>query len=101
VATALQSLHLRAFRRSLRTAGLEFAFGEATFEGILSTLRPDDPRLEGASKHLLELVVATEDLPDPRPRKGDTLTWEGTTYRVSETPASEPASGLTSLLLVA
>lgn len=101
--TPQQTLHLRAFRASLRTAGQDFTYGSPAveFTAVESPIEPDDPRMEGVTDRHVDLVAETADMPAaPRLRRGDEITGPGGTYRVSRVDA-EPASGLTHIMATA
>lgn len=65
-----------------------WTFGDASFAGISSELRPDDPRMVGSSDSLFEMAVRTADLPSPAPRRGDELFHDGRYWRIARADAS-------------
>lgn len=81
--TPFQTLHLRAFRRALRTAGRAVAFGAESWQAVISPLRPDDPRLAGGTDRLIEIVQASDDLPSPAPEQSDALVIDGRWSRIA------------------
>jgi len=97
--TAAENIFQVGFRAAVQHAGSSYLFKTASFVGVHGTLRPDDPRLQGASGHLYALHVLTSELPSPAPQKGSTLTRlaDATTHRVAD--RVDHPHGVTELLL--
>lgn len=74
-----------------------WTFGSATFAGVLTPLfspfLPHAPRMVGEGDRQFELDVRTADLPDPAPARGDSLTSNGASYRISRVLDQNPQTG--------
>jgi len=80
--TPAQTMLSRGFTALSRVHAGTWEFGSAEFPAIAGALRPDDPRLSGASDRWIELQVATDEMPATYPRQGDVLEHAGATYTV-------------------
>lgn len=76
-----------------------WSFGSQTFAGAADALRPNDARMVGSNDRILELRVQTSLFRYPYPRRGNELTSEGITYRVSRVD-HDAITGISTLLLV-
>jgi hypothetical protein len=76
-----------------------WSFGALVFTGAESDLKPNDPRMTGATDRLIELRVMSAGLPIASyPKRGDVITRGGESYRVNRADHFF-ASGLTIFLL--
>ena len=73
-------------------------FGAASFAGILTNLRPDDPRIAGSADHLAELIVLTASMPAGVAR-GQFLKFDGQTYTVANKPSRDASTGFTKIIV--
>lgn len=76
-----------------------WSFGSAgSFAAPASALKPDDPRMQGSSDRLFEIIVPTALLPEPKPTKGAELSRSGSFHRVTRID-QDAQTGLTTILV--
>jgi hypothetical protein len=98
--TPAQEAFAEGFAELASVHAEQWTFGEASFAGVASALRPDDPRLQGNTDRVFELTVSTAAIPLPAPTRGDEIARGAARYRVIRPPDHDPATGLSSLLIV-
>jgi hypothetical protein len=76
-----------------------WTYGAGSFSAPASLLKPDDPRLKGASDRVFEIIVPTALLPEPAPKQGVELSRSGKFHRVVRVD-QDATTGLTSILVV-
>jgi hypothetical protein len=74
-------------------------FGAASFIGISSALKTDDPRLAGGPDRMIEIMVKSASLPSPAPTRGNVITKDGKRYTVIREPMEDPTTGYTPILV--
>lgn len=79
--------------------GKTWTFGNVSFVGWVSALRPDDPRLQGSADRLLEIETVTASLPSRMPKRGNEIASGGVVYRLNRNPDRDVATGKTILLV--
>jgi len=97
--TIAEEAFAEGFADLLSVHGKTWTFGAATFSGVSSAIKSDDPRMEGSVDRLFEVVLSTADLPSPGPKRGDEISVGGATYRLARKPDANPATGLTTLVV--
>jgi hypothetical protein len=100
MATLAQTLLARGFAALARVHAGTWSFGVVEFPAIAGALRPDDPRLSGASDRWFELQVDSLEMPATYPRQGDTLEHAGTDYTVIRVD-DDPIRQITTILVSA
>lgn len=97
MATALQSALAQGFSALARVGGETWAFGAATFTGVLGSLQPDDPRMAGAADRSQVLSVQASAMPATRPTRGKELTRGSDIFTVSR--VDEQPSGIVEIMI--
>jgi len=72
-----------------------WAFGGASFAGVICEMKPDDPRMSGSGDRLFFVTVATASLPAIKPSRGDDLSHGGKFYRITQKPNENQNTGET------
>lgn len=98
--TVAEEAFAESFADLLSVHGKTWTFGAATFPGAFSAIKSDDPRMEGSADQLFEVIASTASLPSPGPKRGDEISVGGETYRLTRKPAGNPATGLTTFVVV-
>ena len=75
-----------------------WTFGEDSFAGAESDLRPSDPRMIGAPDKLIEVRVSTSLLPYVLPKRGQEMTRGGESHTIHKVDHSRGA-GVTIFLV--
>ena len=96
MATAQQAAFARGFSALSGVAGEAWTFGAVSFSGVLGTLRPDDPRMQGAADRVQVLTVPASVF-TTRPVRGSRLLRGAAKFDVSR--VDEQPSGLLEILV--
>ena len=88
--TPTQQAFAEGFQALAAESGLPCIFGSATFVGVASEIKPNDPRLAGSGDRLIEIYALTSSLPTPRPVNGDEFIQDGFYYRISRVDHIRP-----------
>jgi len=75
-----------------------WTFGGASFAGVASNLRADDPRFAPGPGRQLELIVSASALPSGI-KQGSYLTFDGVRHTVAQPPSLNQGTGLYAVLL--
>lgn len=84
--------------RCITHAGDTFSFLGQEFQANIRQLRPDDPRLQGSTDRLFEIVATTAELPVLK--RGDSIQRAEKYHRIARIDANLE-SGTTTLILTA
>lgn len=98
MSTELQSILAEAID-DLSDKQSVWTFGLTQFTGCANALRAENPRMNGAAQHMLELRVKTSLFRYPWPKRGDEMQSDGVTYRIQRT-FHDRISGITVMELV-
>jgi hypothetical protein len=80
-----QKLLLQGFKSQLSTSGEDVAFRGATYKAIVSDDQASIQFMDSGSMQQADLSVQLLEADmNPRPSVNETMTWDGTTYRVSQ-----------------
>jgi len=91
---------MEGFMLLLDVHGQPWTFGAASFAGVASPLKPDDPRMDGSGDRLFEVQVVTTSLPAIKPGRGDAISCAGKFHRITRPLDNDFATGITSILVV-
>jgi len=94
-----QQAFAEGFCALLADHGLSWSFAYATFDGIVSPLKPNDPRMSGSSDRLFEVRALTSALPNPRPARGDVIATSGKYHRITRPLDDDLSTGITTILV--
>src|SRR5690606_10510745 len=102
MATLAQAAFAEGFAALAGVHGNSWAFGSASFAGVASALKPDDPRMEGSPDRLIELIVRTSSLPAVPPKRGQEIRRQsdGAWHRITRQPDADDSTGFTTFILV-
>jgi hypothetical protein len=96
--TPAEEAFSEGFSELAEVHGKKWTFGRASFVGVASVLKPDDPRMAGSADRIIEITAMTSGLPSLAPARGDEISSAGKTYRIIRLPDTDPATGFTSFL---
>jgi hypothetical protein len=98
MATPAQEAFAEGFSALASVHGSSWTFGDASFAGVATVLKPDDPRMAGSNDRLFEIVIPTAQLPETGPTRGDDLVRDDRHHRVARVD-HDANSGLTTILI--
>jgi hypothetical protein len=89
-----QQAIIDGFNATLAEHGQTWTFGAASIAGVITTLRPTDPRMKGLPDRVILMQTITANLPSTPPTVGDSLLKAGVYYRIARHDPDE-STGLT------